>query len=258
MRMKVSTKTIRLKKGVEKIVAITAYDTIFARLADNANVDIILVGDSVGNTFLGFDTTIPVTVDMMLHHTSAVVRANTNAMVVADIPFAEAHKSFDNILDTCSKFIQAGADAVKIEGGVSMSEKVGKLVDAGIPVMGHIGLLPQQFLKLGAYRAYGKDDKEKMGLIDDAKAIAEAGAFSVVLEMVYGDVAKEISGLIGIPTIGIGSGRDCDGQIIVSTDILGLGEYIPSFAKKYSDLRGEILETFNRYSEDVKGGKFPK
>ena len=228
--MKKTTKTILKKKGVEKIAMITAYDAMFAKLADSADVDIILVGDSVGNTVLGYDSTIPVTIDMMVHHTSAVARAKPNALILADLPFACAHYSFDKLLDTCKRLVQeGGADAIKIEGGVEIADKIAKLTRAGIAVMGHIGLEPQQVLKLGGYRKFGKSEDEKKRIIDDAKALEQAGVFTVLMEMTDADCASEITKLLNVPTIGIGSGSGCDGQVLVCTDILGLTENPPSF-----------------------------
>ena len=182
--MKKTVRSISKMKGGEKIAMITAYDAIFARLADEAGADMILVGDSLGNTFLGFDSTVPVSLEMMLHHTSAVARAKTDALVIADIPFGCAHFEFDRLLEDCRALCQkAGAEAVKIEGGAKMADKIGRLCDAGIAVMGHIGLQPQQVLKLGGYRKFGKTREEIDELVADAKALENAGVFSIVLEM---------------------------------------------------------------------------
>ncbi len=244
-------------KGVRSIVAVTAYDTIIATIADRADVDLILVGDSVGTTLLGFDSTIPVTLDMMVHHTAAVVRAKTSAMVVSDIPFPVAHKSFETLLNSCSRLMQlAGAGAVKIEGGAEMADKVSKLVNAGIPVVGHIGLLPQRYHVLGGYRKYGKSATDKTDLINDAKFLQDAGAFAIVGEMIDAELAAKISKSIDIPLIGIGCGSSCDGQILVSTDLLGLTQgKIPSFVKKYADLSQSIEQAFKNYVDDVIGNK---
>ncbi len=257
--MKKTVKTIASKKGVEKITMITAYDAIFASLADKAGADIILVGDSVGNTVLGFESTVAVSMQDMLHHTAAVVRGNENALVLADVPFAIAHYSFDRMLEEISKLVQlAGADAVKIEGGKAMAEKIKKLTDAGIAVMAHIGLEPQQVLKLGGYRKFGKTDSEKQRLLDDAKALEQAGAFALLLEMVDADTASEITQAVSIPTIGIGSGQDCDGQVLVCADILGLTKNPPKFVKQYADLNKTIIDAYTTYIYDVKSLKFPK
>ncbi len=257
--MKNTVKTISAKKGETKISMITAYDAIFASLADRAGVDIVLVGDSVGNTVLGFGSTVPVTMEMMLHHTAAVSRATKNALVLADVPFAVAHKKFDTLLDaTVSLVQQAGADAVKIEGGKKMAEKISKLTDAGIAVMAHIGLEPQQVLKLGGYRKFGKTDAEKEKLLKDAKILEEAGAFALLLEMTDADVAAEITKSISIPTIGIGSGCDCDGQVLVCADILGLSKNPPKFVKQYADLDNTIIKAYSSFIDDIKNSRFPE
>ena len=257
--MKTTVKTISAQKGVSKISMITAYDAVFASLADSAGADIILVGDSLGNTVLGFESTVPVSMKMMLHHTAAVARATKNALVLADIPFAVAHKKFDSLLKNASALVQkAGANAVKIEGGRKMAKKISKLTDAGIAVMAHIGLEPQQVLKLGGYRKFGKTEEEKQRLIEDAKILEQAGAFALLLEMTDFDVAEEITRTISIPTIGIGSGVGCDGQVLVCTDILGLSENPPKFVKQYADLNKIISEAYTSYIDDVKNSRFPQ
>ena len=257
--MKTTIKTISAQKGVSKISMITAYDAIFASLADRAGTDIILVGDSLGNTVLGFESTVPVSMKMMLHHTAAVARATKNALVLADIPFAVAHKKFDSLLKNASALVQkAGANAVKIEGGRKMAKKISKLTDAGIAVMAHIGLEPQQVLKLGGYRKFGKTEEEKQRLIEDAKILEQSGAFALLLEMTDAEVAKEITRTISIPTIGIGSGVGCDGQVLVCTDILGLSENPPKFVKQYADLNKAIGEAYTSFIDDVKNSRFPK
>lgn len=254
---KVTTKTFIQKKGKEKIAVVTAYDALFAKIADAAGVDAILVGDSVGNTFMGYDSTLPVTMQDMLHHVSMVTRIKPNALVIADLPFAIAHYDFDTLLRECAKFIQAGADAVKIESAMNLSEKVSKLANAGIPVMGHIGLMPQQLLKLGSYKTFGTTLEEQNQLISDAKILEQAGAFSLVIEKTFPEAAAKITESVSIPTIGIGAGKDCDGQVLVSTDILGLGDWIPPFAKKYCDLASISKKAFEEYISDVKTSKFP-
>ena len=246
--MKRTTKSIAKMKGVSKVAMITAYDALFARLADAAGADIILVGDSLGNTFMGFDSTVPVTLEMMAHHTAAVARANTDAMVLADIPFGCAGMSFDRLLEDCRALYQkAGAEAVKVAG----------LASAGIAVMGHIGLRPQQVFKLGGYRKFGKTPEERDALVADARALEEAGAFAVLLEMVDDSAAEAVTKALSVPTIGIGSGPACDGQVLVCTDILGLSPFTPSFAKKYADLSAEISKAYSGYVADVRSGAFP-
>ncbi len=248
-----------MKKEGRKVVCTTAYDAAFAALADGAGVDLILVGDSMGNAVLGFESTIPVTVEMMAHHCAAVVRARPSALVVADVPFAVAGGSFERLLDACAVFMQqSGVDAVKIEGGEDMAPKIAALCAAGIPVMGHIGLLPQRVLQLGGYRRFGKSEVERVQLIADAKAVEAAGAFCIVGEMICHDTAEAISAALNVPLIGIGSGLGCDGQIIVSTDILGLTPGGgPPFAKVYADLGSAASKAFGDYAADVREGRFP-
>ncbi len=256
---KITTKDIISKKNKEKIVMITAYDALFASLADAAGVDMILVGDSLGNTFLGFDSTVQVDLDMMIHHTKAVVRSNPRAIVVSDVPFGLAHYSMDRLLDTARGLVQeAGASAIKIEGATpEILSKIKSLSDAGIAVVGHIGLEPQQILKLGSYKKSGKTSAEAQILISQAQALEEAGAFCIVLELCDSDVAREIAQSIKIPLIGIGSGLDCDGQVLVCTDILGLGGKYPSFSKQYANLKDTIIEAFSSYAKEVRESKFP-
>lgn len=247
-------------KGASRVVCTTAYDAAFATLADAAGVDVILVGDSLGNTMLGFPSTIPVTADMIAHHTAAVARARPNALVVADVPFAETAYPFEHLLTTCVRFVQhCGADAVKIEGGVDLAPTIQRLTSAGIPVMGHIGLLPQRVNQIGGYRRYGKNEEEIAQLAADARAVEAAGAFAIVGEMIDHEASGKVAAAVKIPLIGIGSGPDCDGQIIVSTDILGLTTgAVPSFAKKYADLGAMAKSAFESYAGEVRGGIFPE
>lgn len=254
-----TTQTIRKLKGQRPIVCTTAYDTVFASLADAAGVDLILVGDSVGTTNLGFASTVPVTLDMMAHHTAAVARANPQALVVTDIPFGVASWSFDRLLDACMRLLQqCGAQAVKIEGGAAFSPTIMRLVGAGVPVLGHIGLLPQRIYQMGAYRKVGKTDDERAQLLEDARAVERAGAFGIVGEMIEEKAAAAVRDVLRIPLIGIGAGPSCDGQILVCTDILGLtqGGY-PSFAKKYVDVGALASQGFAAYVEEVRAGRFP-
>lgn len=256
--MKITTQSIRRLKQERPIVAVTAYDAITAKLASDAGVDLILVGDSVGNTLLGFPTTLPVTLEMILHHTAAVVRAKPEALVVTDIPFPEAHRDPGVALDSCARCIQeGGADAVKIEGGANVAPLLERIAGAGIPVVGHIGLLPQQIAQLGGYRRYGKTDTEKESLMEDALAAEAAGAFAVVAEMVEAETAAAIASRLKIPLIGIGSGNRCDGQILVSCDLLGLTPKAPSFVKAYANLAETTREAFRQYTEEVRNRKFP-
>lgn len=257
--VRITTQTISQLKGERPIVAVTAYDAVIARYADEAGVDFILVGDSVGTTQLGFDSTIPVTLDMMLHHTTAVVRSRPNALVVADVPFGVAHGDFSTLLSACCRLMQeAGAEAVKVEGGASMAATLERLVGAGIPVLGHIGLMPQQFHQLGGYRKFGRNEAEKTALLDDALALEKAGCFAVLCEMTDPAVAATLMNELSVPLIGIGSGPQCDGQILVSNDLLGMTTgYVPSFVKQYAQLGDQVRAAFVSYAEDVRNHKFP-
>ena len=257
--MKTTTRTITSLKEERPIVAVTAYDAVVAHYADQAGVDLILVGDSVGTVQLGFDTTIPVTLEMMLHHTAAVARAGTNALVVADIPFAVAHGKFSDLLNACARLMQeAGAEAVKIEADARMVPAIKRLIRAGIPVLAHIGLLPQQFHRIGGYRRFGRTEAEKAVLVEDALALENAGCFALLCEMVEDAVAGLIVQELNVPLIGIGSGPHCDGQILVSNDLLGLtvGK-APSFVKQYAQLGEGMKQAFVGFSKDVRGGFYP-
>jgi len=257
--VKITTQTISLLKGERAVVAVTAYDTAMARYADEAGVDLILVGDSVGTTQLGFNTTVPVTLEMMLHHSAAVARAKPGALLVADVPFAIAHDDFSTLLKACRRLLQeGGAEAVKVEGGALIASKIERLVQAGIPVLGHIGLLPQNVHQLGGYRKFGRSDAEKSLLVDDALALQKSGCFAVICEMIDGTVAGTIASELKIPLIGIGSGPHCDGQILVCNDLLGMNTgHVPSFVRQYAQLGEEARRAFANYAEDVRNRKFP-
>jgi len=257
--VKITTQTISLLKGERPVVAVTAYDSVMAGFADEAGVDLILVGDSVGTTQLGYETTVPVTLEMMLHHAAAVARSKPGALVVADVPFGVAHDEFSKLLDACRRLMQeGGVEAVKIEGDATMAPKMERLVRAGIPVLGHIGLLPQNYHQLGGYRKFGRSDVEKSQLLDDALAFEAAGCFAVLCEMIDGTVAGSIANELKVPLIGIGSGPHCDGQILVSNDMLGMNSgYVPSFVQEYAQLGNEARSAFANYAEDVRNRKFP-
>jgi len=259
-RAKITPHTLRQRRGGEPLVAITAYDAIMAHYADAAGVDIILVGDSVGNTALGLESTVPVTLDMIAHHTAAVARTKPRALVVADVPFAEAHFDFDHVLRSCQRLLQeAGADAVKIEGGESLAPTIARLVDAGVPVWGHTGLMPQQVKQLGRYKKFGLTPKETDQLIADARALEAAGCFALLLEMVKPAAARAVVDAVQIPVIGIGSGADCDGQILVCTDALGLTPgYVPGFVEKFADAGAAYREGLAAYTQAVRGRAFPR
>ena len=246
------------KKKGEKFAMLTAYDYVTARLADNAGLPLILVGDSLGMTALGYESTIPVTMETMLHHTKAVTRGTRNALVVSDLPFLSYHLSTEQALANAGRFLQeAGAQAVKLEGGVQVTDKVTRLVDCGIPVMGHIGLTPQSINQLGGFKAQGKTIEAARRLIDDAQALAKAGAFAVVLETMPAELARIITNHIDIPTIGIGAGPFCDGQVQVISDVLGLSEFTPRHAKIYARLGELATQAARDYAGDVATGLFP-
>lgn len=252
--VKATTRSLRALKGRRPMVCLTAYDAITARLADAGGADLILVGDSVGNVVLGFESTVPVTLEMMAHHVAAVTRAKTSALVVADIPFGVAHEPFPALLRACRRLVQeCGAEAVKIEGGRTLAPAVAKLVDAGIPVMGHVGLLPQRVHSAG-YRRRGLTDEDRAAVLADALAIAEAGAFSLVAECVEPSLTREIRAAIAIPVIGIGSGESGDGQIAVIHDLLGLTDHPPSFARPVARLGRDATTALKHWATKVRKG----
>jgi len=248
-----------MKQKGEKIAMLTAYDYSTAKLVDEAGIPLILVGDSLGMVVLGYESTIPVTMEEMLHHTKAVVRGTKQAMVIGDMPFMTYHISVDDALYNAARFIQeGGAQAIKLEGGVTVAEKVRRIVECGIPVMGHIGLTPQSRLQLGGHKIQGKTPEAAARLLEDAKALEQAGAFSVVLETVPAQLAKLITKKISIPTIGIGAGIDCDGQVQVINDILGsFTDFVPKHAKQYAKLADIIRKAVTDYQNEVKAGSFP-
>ena len=243
----------------KKIVCLTAYDYPTARLLDEAGVDVILVGDSLAMVELGYDSTLPVTIDEMLHHARAVRRGTKRALLVADMPFGSYHSDTAESLRNAVRFVkEAGAEAVKVEGGERRLELIARLTEAEIPVMGHVGLTPQSVNALGGYRVQGKTVDSAEQLLRDARAVEAAGAFAVVLEAVPRELAAQITRELRIPTIGIGAGPDCDGQILVVHDLLGLtfGQ-TPKFARKYSNVGEIISNAVREYSADVRGGNFP-
>ncbi|MBC7327439.1 3-methyl-2-oxobutanoate hydroxymethyltransferase [bacterium] len=255
---KVTIRTIREKKEKgEKIVALTAYDYPTAKILDTVGVDIILVGDSVGNVVLGYESTLPVTMEEMLHHTRAVKRAVKNALLVGDMPFLSYQTSIEEAVKNAGLFIKAGAEAVKIEGGRQFVPLIEKLTQSGIPVMGHIGLTPQWIHSFGGHRIQGRTAKDALVLLEDAILLEKAGAFSIVLEGIPLQVAKLITETLSIPTIGIGAGVHCDGQILVFHDLFGLGDFIPKHAKVVADLKTIIADGVKKYIEEVKQGIFP-
>jgi len=253
-----SVRDILSMKNSKKITVLTSYDYTTAQLCDKAGVDILLVGDSGGMVMLGYENTIPVTMEQMCFFTEAVARGRQNAMVVADLPFMSYQASKSQAIENSGRLIKAGADAVKLEGGLEVKDTVRAIVEVGIPVMGHIGFQPQTTTLQEGYRVQAKTRDAALKLIESAKILEEAGAFSIALEMVTKEVSKIISNSINIPTIGIGSGPDCDGQVLVIHDVLGLYEKIkPKFAKRYLELSGEIVNAVESYKNDVVSGKFP-
>ena len=247
------------KSRGEHFSVLTAYDYATARVIDRAGIPVILVGDSLGSVVLGYGSTIPVTMEDMLHHTAAVVRGTEKALVVADMPFMTYHINMEETLRHAARFIQeAGAQAVKLEGGVTVADKVRKLVDCGIPVMGHIGLTPQSVNQLSGHKVQGRTPEAARRLLADARALEEAGAFAVVLETMPAELSSLITSRLSIPTIGIGAGAGCDGQVQVISDLLGLfTDFVPKHAGRYADLAGIITQAVTDYDRDVKNGAFP-
>jgi len=249
---------IKMKKEQKKISVITSYDYTLASLCDKAGIDVLLVGDSAGMVMLGYENTIPVTMEQMCMFTEAVSRARNNSLLVADLPFMSYQASIEDAINNSGKLIKAGADAVKLEGGSIMAETISAIVDVGIPVMGHIGLQPQTTMLSQGYKVQGKTKDSAMKLINDAKELEEAGVFSIALEMVSHEVAEIISETVSVPTIGIGSGVNCDGQVLVVQDLLGMYEKIkPKFAKRYMNLSNDIVNSLENFKKDVETGTFP-
>jgi len=248
-----------MKRRGEKIAMLTAYDYPTARLLDQAGVPVILVGDSLGMVVLGYDSTVPVTMDDMIHHTKAVARGAQNAIIVGDMPFMSYQPSTEDAIRNAGRFLQeAGATAVKLEGGAPVVETVRKLVSFGIPVMGHLGLTPQSVNQLGGHKLQGKTPAAAVKLLNDAMALQEAGAFSIVLEGIPAPLAKLVSQKLSVPTIGIGAGPHCDGQVQVLHDMLGLClDFLPRHARQYAHLAEDIEGAVQRYIQDVQKGEFP-
>lgn len=250
---------LAMKSDGEKITVLTSYDYPLTRIMDSCGVDIILVGDSVGVVVAGHETTLPVTMDEMVYHTRSVMRAHPRALVVADMPFLSYQVSLDQARQNAGRLIkEGGAEAVKLEGGSGCVETIRAITAMDIPVMGHIGLTPQSVHRMGGYKVQGREEAQAERLMADARAVEEAGAFSLVLEGIPRDLAAQITAGLRIPTIGIGAGPHCDGQVLVIHDILGLCEkYAPRFVKKYADLRPVIADAVHQYLDDVRTGSFP-
>ncbi len=258
--MRVTINQIKeMKQKGEKISCLTAYDYSTAKIVDEVGVPLILVGDSLGMVVLGYESTIPVTMEEMLHHTKAVVRGVKQAMVIGDMPFMTYHISVEQALQNATRFIQeAGAQSVKLEGGVTVADKVRRLVECGIPVMGHIGLTPQSIHQFGGFKIQGRTPEAAIRLLKDAQALEEAGAFSIVLETVPAPLGALITEKIGIPTIGIGAGIGCDGQVQVINDILGsFADFVPKHAKQYAKLTDIVRDAVTEFHNEVTAGTFP-
>lgn len=258
MRVTVSQIQDMKQKG-ERIAMLTAYDYTTAQLLDQAGADALLVGDSLGMVVLGYESTLPVTIEDMLHHTQAVSRGAKRALVVGDMPFMTYHTSIPEAIRNAGRFLQeAGAQAVKLEGGVSMAETVRQIIERGIPVMGHIGLTPQSINQLGGFKVQGKTREAAARMMADAKALEEAGAFAIVLECVPAPLSKLITERVSVPTIGIGAGVHCDGQVQVISDLIGLfSDFVPKHAKQYAKLGEEIRAAVAQYKAEVKSHAFP-
>lgn len=250
---------VQMKRNAEKITMLTAYDATMAGIFDRAGVDVLLVGDSLGMVVLGEDTTVGVTLDMIVHHSRAVANGATRALIVADLPFLTYHASVAEAIGNAGRLLQIGrAGAVKLEGGKPCAGVVRSLSDAGIPVMGHLGLLPQHVHRVGGFRAAGKTREEAERLVEDAFALQDAGAFALVLECIPAPLARRITAELQIPTIGIGAGPHCDGQVLVSYDAFGLYQgFVPRFVKRYAELGSLMTDAARSYVEEVRSGEFP-
>ena len=248
----------RWKKKGERIVMITAYDVLFARIFDDVGVDAILVGDSLGQVVLGLPNTLGVTMEDMVRHTGAAARGTRRAFLIADMPFLSFQAGPEAAIRNAGRLLQAGAEGVKLEGGRSVESTIRAIVRCDIPVMGHVGLTPQSVHRMGGYRVQGKEEAQRQRLRDDARAVQEAGAFSVVLEGIPADLAGEITEELAIPTIGIGAGPRCDGQVLVMQDLLGLfDEFRPKFVKRFGELKKPVQDAVRAYADQVRRGKFP-
>jgi 3-methyl-2-oxobutanoate hydroxymethyltransferase len=259
MAAAITAPAIRARKGdPDHLVMITAYDAPSARVADDAGVDVILVGDSVAMVVLGYDDTLAVTIDDMAHHVAAVARAKPRALVVGDLPWMSYHVSRDDTVRNAARLVRAGAAAVKLEGGRKRLDAVGAILDAEIPVMGHLGLTPQSVHALGGFKVQGRGVDAAAALVEDAIALADAGCFSIVLECVPDAVARMVTDAVPVPTIGIGAGPHCDGQVLVYHDLLGLEDRVlPKFVRRYASLKSDAVAAVERYAADVRSGRFP-
>lgn len=258
--LRITTRTVvDMKRRGEKITMLTAYDYTMARIVDQAGIEIILVGDSASNIMAGHETTLPITLEQMIYHTACVVRAAERALVVADLPFMSYQVTDTGALKSAGRMMkEAGAHAVKLEGGMAVVPAIKKIVDAGIPVMGHLGLTPQSIYKFGTYKVRATDKEEADQLVRDSLLLQEAGCFSIVLEKIPSSLARRVAGQLSIPTIGIGAGDHCDGQVLVAHDMLGLNrDFSPRFIRRYANLHDVMTAAFKNYFRDVKQGSFP-
>lgn len=258
-KKKISAKSFQeMKENNEKIVMLTAYDYPSAKIIEKLDVEGVLVGDSLGNIILGYENTLPVTLEDILHHTKAVARGLEKSMIISDMPFNSYQSSTEEAVKNACRLVKEGnAEAVKIEGGKESLESIKRITDIGIPVMGHLGLTPQKILRYGGYQVRGKTGKQAKKIFEEAKMLEEAGVFSLVLEAIPWEIGRTITKNLEIPTIGIGAGPHCDGQILVLHDILGLSSFSPNFAKKYVDLNSMAEEAIEEFSEEVKKNEFP-
>ncbi len=257
---KITTETLRkMKFDKEKITMLTAYDYTTAKMVDAGGVDSILIGDSAANVMAGFETTLPITLDQLIYHTQCVVRGVERALIVADLPFGSYQSNSEKALESAVRMMkEGGAHAVKIEGGVEIQKSIKKIVNAGIPVMGHLGLTPQSIYQFGTYKVRAKEGAEAEKLLSDAKLLEDLGCFALVLEKIPAELAKKVSESISIPTIGIGAGPDCDGQVLVYQDMMGMNQgFSPKFLRRYLDLYAEITGAVSQYVKDVKAVNFP-
>lgn len=257
---KITTETLRkMKFDKEKITMLTAYDYTTAKMVDAGGVDSILIGDSAANVMAGFETTLPITLDQLIYHTQCVVRGVERALIVADLPFGSYQSNSEKALESAVRMMkEGGAHAIKIEGGIEIQKSIKKIVNAGIPVMGHLGLTPQSIYQFGTYKVRAKEDAEAEKLLSDAKLLEDLGCFALVLEKIPAELAKKVSESISIPTIGIGAGPDCDGQVLVYQDMVGMNQgFSPKFLRRYLDLYVEITGAVSQYVKDVKAVDFP-
>ena len=256
---KVTIQTVQAMKGLERIAMVTAYDYPSALICDRAGADILLTGDSLGQVVLGYDTTLPVTMEEMIHHTRAASRGRSRALLVADMPFGSYQEGAEEAMRNACRFLkEASAESVKLEGGVVMAETIAFLVRRGIPVMGHVGLTPQSVHQMGGYRVQGRGEEGLRILLDDARAVEDAGAYSVVVEGVPSSAAARVTETLSIPTIGIGAGLSCDGQVLVFHDLLGIfDKFLPRFVKRYSETGRDMEKAVSEFVREVREGVFP-